>query len=187
MGRRAEFPAMVFPMNDPLEPIELERMLARRPLTPPPARMDDRMAELFASVGRHEASDALSRRFAIKWVRAVRAIAACGALAALLWLMTEYNRPARRPSDAGEKGGAFAVAPPVLKAAAPPPAFNPVRIEQVWSDVRPEGVVMVDGDPLRRYHRQTVQRVQLIDEKTNVRIEYTVPHDEVVVTPVKYD
>ena len=164
-------------MNTDPDDREIERLLLNEPLRRPSPRHDQRMADLF---------DAPPVPLFVPLLRAALGLASCAALVMLLWLVIYGNQPATSPRDTG---GIVVHPPPkpgiALEVDALP--FNPVRIEQVWSDVQPEGVILVDGDPLRRYHRQTFEHVQLIDDARNIRIEFTVPHRDVIVTPVRYD
>lgn len=174
-------------MNDQSHNTDLEQLLARQPLSKPSAKLDERMAALFTaaagngSSSSHLPPDVLPMHRS--WIRILSALAACLAVALLLWLaMQRQQSGAQQPRNISSNNPKYSTQTPAGLI-----DFNPVRIEDSWSSVTPQEVVVIDGDPLRRYHRQTIDRVQLIDEKNNMRIEYTVPRNEVIVMPVKYD
>lgn len=170
--------------NDTSELVELavlEQSLAGLPLREPSAALDRRV---FASLGAERSdefnaandnadSDAFEQNdrhdpFAFpRWIAGAVAVAACAALVTL----TILNSPQINPTP-----GRDAI------------EFDPVRIEHVYSDVEPEGMVFVDnGMPVQRYRRQTVEHVQLIDDKHNIRIELTVPQEDLIHVPMSYD
>lgn len=161
---------------------QLEQQLARQRLTPPPLSLDKRMASLFAQQDPCEPVEPLAVRSASRWMLLAGAAAACLAVGVIFWFVAWPPQPAAPPLPV--RVSSKDAPAPALDAAL---AFEPVRIEQTWSDVQPDGVVVVDGDPLRRYRRQIYQRVQLIDDERNIRIEYMVPRSDVVVVPVRYD
>jgi hypothetical protein len=114
--------------------------------------------------------------------RLALALAACLMLAVGLWLYAESHQRTAAPAPLPLVNAPAAAVPSPLA------DFNPVRIEEVWSRVAPDGVVTFDaGSPVRRYRQRTLQHVQLIDEDRNIRIEYTVPRDDLLVTPVRFD
>lgn len=105
-----------------------------------------------------------------RWLAGAAAVAACAALVILVILSSQPTN-STQPTD-----GNLTV------------DFDPVRIEHVYSDVEPEGVVFVDDNtPMQRYRRQTVEHVQLIDAERDIRIELTVPKEDLIVMPVSYD
>lgn len=171
-------------MNEPHEHRELESLIARQALRKPSAKLDDRMKHLF-SAGSQESVDAAQHPGAIAspWFRWVLMTAAMLAIVSLIGLVLLAR--ARQNQLTQDR---IAIVPEPEQLVHPASnKFNPVRIEQSWSNLQPEGVVMIDGDPVRRFQRETVEHVQLIDEKNNIRIEYTLPRRETIVMPVKYD
>jgi len=159
-------------MNANRDDDEIESLLKRQPLRVPSAAFDERMEQLFA------------QREVFVWpvVRWAAALAACAGIAVTVWYVMSRNI-----ATTPVKPNVVVKAPDKGANPATPLDFDPVRIEQVWSQVEPEGVIMVDGDAMRRFHRQMVEHVQLIDDARNIRIEYTVPHNDVIVMPVRYD
>lgn len=168
-------------MNEKPHNTDLEQLLAKQPLTRPSAKLDQRVAALFAAAAvRTESPDSHLHR---PWIRIISALAACLAIVLLLWLVIQkQNSSAPHSRNIATNNPKHSTQAPIDLI-----DFNPVRIEDSWSSVVPDEVVIIDGDPLRRYHRQTIDRVQLIDEKNNMHIEYTVPRNEVIVMPVRYD
>lgn len=166
------------------EHAELERIIAQQPLRRPGVSLDERMAALLG----HEAAEADRTHQSHRWVGSLwwsRAMLAAAmlvlvALVALMMLANRNADPAREGSVVVKPEARHEVQPVAGR-------FNPVRIEETWSNVEPDGVLVVDGDPLRRYQREILEHVQLFDEKNNIRIEYTVPRREMIVMPVKYD
>jgi hypothetical protein len=83
-------------------------------------------------------------------------------------------------------GTAPAVAPVNVATNSTPPAgpaaqVEPVRLEQNWSEISDEGIVLPDPQtPLRAFRHRTVDRVQFFDPRRNIRMETTVPHEEVI-------
>jgi len=63
-------------------------------------------------------------------------------------------------------------------AAAP---VEPVRFEQNWSELSYEGLVCPDPEtPMQTFRRRTVDRVQFFDPRRNIRMETTVPREEII-------
>lgn len=105
-----------------------------------------------------------------RWLAGGAAIAACAAVVTIV-MINSQTATTIQPTNDNIVGD-----------------FDPVRIEHVYSDIEPEGVVYVDNDtPVQRFRRQTVEHVQLIDDKRNIRIEMTVPKEDVIIMPVSYD
>ncbi len=169
--------------------MKVEQLLRATPLRQPGASLDERIFSAMADVDAlvaptstppstfitrdHDAVEinATPARFIFsRWLAGAAALAACVALVVVIMNSSET------PPIHNDQGSIHAI------------DFDPVRIEHVYSDVEPEGVVFVDDDtPVQRYRRQTVEHVQLIDDKRNIRIELTVPQEDVIVMPVNYD
>lgn len=164
--------------NDTSELVELavlEQSLIGLPLREPTAELDRRVFASLAAERSDEFNDNADSgtsdhhdRFAFpRWIAGAVAVAACAALVTL----TLLNSPQINPTTGSD----------VIE-------FDPVRIEHVYSDIEPEGMVFVDnGMPVQRYRRQTVEHVQLIDDKHNIRIELTVPQEDLIHVPISYD
>ncbi|MBM4017324.1 MAG: hypothetical protein FJ288_03195 [Planctomycetes bacterium] len=88
---------------------------------------------------------------------------------------------------------AAAPAPPSAAPAAPPsaaPAASPavpgpvvpVRLEQNWSELSYEGLVFPDPHtPLRQFRHRMIERVQTFDPQRGIRMETTVPREEIIL------
>lgn len=176
---------------------DVEQLLKRIPLHKPSASLDDRVLDTLAraEMTADHRADALSfddgpqtygGSRALPWVMFALATAACAALAAVMWFGpgTPAERTTPGPTVAGPSDDSSRDKNTTVTNVAD---FNPVRIEQVWTGVQPEGVVFIDDTPVRRYRQQTIEHVQLVDEEKNIRIEITVPREDVIVTPVDYD
>ncbi|MCX5682876.1 MAG: hypothetical protein NT049_04240 [Planctomycetota bacterium] len=63
----------------------------------------------------------------------------------------------------------------------PTAPVEPVRLEQNWSELSYEGLVLPDPQtPLQTFRHRTVDRVQFFDPLRNIRMETTVPREEVI-------
>ena len=156
-------------MTDLMNDDELESMLRSVPLHKPSREMDDRVM--------HELAEAASPGPYRLWWRVGSALAACAAIVALVLMVISSNRqkaPGTGPIAKGVQPGAEI-------------EFNPVRIEDRWSSLQPQGVIQVDDTPVRQYLQQSYERVQLIDEERNIRIEYTVPRHDLIMTPARFE
>jgi hypothetical protein len=151
-------------------PSDLEDLLRRVPLRRPSEDLDRRVLA--------EAAAPAARPRVFRWAATALAAAAAVALAVAgwQWLSMQGNEHHKAYGPAS---------PGVVQADG---HDEPIRIEQVWSAVEPRGVVMIDDQtPARGFVRRTVNRVQVIDEKQNIRVEYTIPREDYVYVPVGYD
>ncbi len=165
---------------------ELEELLTGLPREQPSSGLDVRVAILFGGSSAAPSNSAGSR-MTVKltlssfWPRLLvsgLAMAACLALAVIVAMNT--TGPTGQPTHS--------LVPSPIASDADTLDFKPVRIEQVWSQIQPGDVITLDDNtPLRRFQRQTVEHVQLIDDKKNIRIEYTRPRQDTIVMPVRYD
>jgi len=101
--------------------------------------------------------------------------------------------PAASPQPPGPVQVAAAPAPPSAAPAAPPsaaPAASPavpgpvvpVRLEQNWSELSYEGLVFPDPHtPLRQFRHRMIERVQTFDPQRGIRMETTVPREEIIL------
>jgi hypothetical protein len=170
--------------NEQWEP--LEELLRQLPLRQPSANLDERVRA--------------ARPQPRTWGRRAglgAALAATVALAAgLVWIV--FHGPGGGGSDGrpgGSNGRAVASAtqhPSAQYVVAQqttertPPA--PIRIEQVWSTLAAAGVVTRgDEPPVQRLHQQVVRRVQWIDDREHVRIQWNMPSEQTVLVPLEYN
>ncbi len=167
---------------------ELEELLTKLPREQPSATLDARMAKLFAAAeARHDEVIATlrPRTFWPRLLASGLAMAACLLLAVIVAMNTAA--PTGETKDRSAQG---IIPSPANNAGHESDTldFKPVRIEQVWSQIQPGGIITLDDNtPLRRFRRHTVEHVQLIDDKQNIRIEYTRPRNDTIVVPVRYD
>jgi len=176
---------------------EIENLLRRMPLVKPSADLDARVMEVFAGGAADSGAagaetrraDTPEARSADLWGRArtkrawlVGALG--GALAAAAAVALVVGLPPNTTNVT--PGTAPAVAPANVATNSTPPAgpaaqVKPVRLEQNWSEVSDEGIVLPDPQtPLRAFRHRTVNRVQFFDPQRNIRMETTVPHEEVI-------
>lgn len=143
---------------------EIEDLLGRMPLRQPAPSMDAKVLR------------APHRGRRILWWAAVGG--AVGAAAAVLLvaftLFTDDGDRVARDTN-----------PPVPIPKTPTVAKTdpaPVRLEQNWSTVAYEGVVVPDDrTPLRQFRRRMFERVEWIDEARGTRMEMTIPREEVIL------
>jgi len=138
-------------MND-----ELEEILRTQPLRSPSTSLDSRIAATIA--------DGSPRR-----LRLFLGAGAGAAMAACLLLVITIGRPAGGPEHDS-----------VAAARAGNDGY--IRVDQVWSQViQGELVFTEDDEPVRPLWVQRLYHTSWINEKENVRIEMTVPEDQVVL------
>ena len=138
---------------------ELEKLVREQPLRQPSAELDARIADALRP--------AISRRW-IGWSMA----AALALVSASVWLGLSLRSP-----GSSTDGRGFAEPVPATLSEA-----GLVRIDQVWSQVtQGELLLTEDDEPVRPVWVQRFYRTSWIDEKQNVRIEMTVPEDQVVL------
>jgi hypothetical protein len=178
-------------------PHEIENLLRQMPLVKPSAELDARvMAALGGGAAARSAAGAETRRAntgetrrANTWgrsrtKRAWLIGALGGALAAAAVVALVVGLPPNTANVTPSKAPAVA---PVSVASNVPPQPNlaasvePVKMEQNWSELSDEGIVLPDPQtPLRAFRHRTVNRVQLFDPRRNIRMETTVPHEEFI-------
>jgi len=164
---------------------DIEDILKQQPLEPSTESLDARVQSTLESAGRSRLSaapDSLSTDAAHRpprpILRSIFWIARGAALAAAIAILFTMTFPPLGPDNA--------------RTQQPPTAdnfvFDPVRIEHTWSTVEPQGLIMVDDQtPAAGFVERRVDHVQLIDEQNNVRMEFTVPRQDVVIIPVEYE
>jgi len=166
---------------------QLERLLQELPLRRPSDRLDPRVGAIWG------ARAARWRRLGLAAVASAALAVAAGLIGVLAWngARVEPGPPygaTRPPSIASSLEPASPGAEGRPSETADEPRFPTVRIEQVWSELQDEEVVPVDDAlPMRRVHQRVFRHVRWIDEPHDVRIEWTVPSEEVVLAPLEYN
>jgi hypothetical protein len=139
---------------------DIESLLERMPLVKVPASLDARV------LGRARRGHRM-----LLWTAAAAGLAAAAVVVAVL----NFGGPTKLPP----------LPPPSEEAMA---AAEPVRLEQNWSQLSYEGVVVPDGrTPLRQFRRQTLEHVQWIDASNGTRTEMTIPREEVILIKAPVD
>jgi len=165
---------------------EIENLLRQMPLRKPSADLDARVADAFAA----GAASTETRRANI-WGRprtrqAWLVGAVGGALAAAAAIILAVGLPQGTPTATP---GPQPVSVPAqvasgsltLTGAAPPLPVEPVRLEQNWSELSYEGLVCPDPEtPLRKFRHRTLEHVQWFDPRRNIRMETTIPREEII-------
>jgi len=137
---------------------DIETLLARMPLVKAPASLDSKV------LGR-----ARRGRRVIFWTAAAAGLAAAAVIMAVLNL----GGPTKPPL------------PPPTESMA---AAEPVRVEQNWSQLSYEGIVVPDGrTPLKKFRRQAIEHVQWIDAASGTKTEMTIPREEVILIKASVD
>ncbi|HVU23082.1 MAG TPA: hypothetical protein VHE13_03085 [Opitutus sp.] len=166
-------------MDDELHELEAE-LLALRPARVPRALLrrialdlGDAGGGATASVGERDLQVRASPVAWLPWL--TLPIAAAIALAIALPHRTT-NSTAADP---------VVVTPP---AAAPAPAFKPVAAQNVLVSARDEGyVTLADGTRARRVRQSYVDTITWKNPRTKASLTWSVPCEEVSVTPVSYE
>jgi hypothetical protein len=142
---------------------DIENLLRDMPLRKPPASLDAKVV----GGGR--------RLRIILWTAAAAGVAA--AAAAVIIMIMGPGGPARLP-----------VLPPPIEVAQAAPPTEPVRLQQNWSRLSYEGVVVPDGrTPLRQVRHRVLEHVQWIDAAGGTRTEMTLPREEVILIKAPID
>jgi len=136
---------------------EIEKLLRKMPLRRPPKTLDRRVLRQPARAAR------------LWWAAGALAAAAVVAVAiALSGGGKQHSRP--------EPGVAQRTAQPEPQ----PP--GPVRMEQTYSRMQYEGVLLLDDrTPLRKFRRRILRRVLWIDERTGYTDEMSIPDEQVIL------
>ena len=113
-----------------------------------------------------------------RWPAAAAGVLAAGLLAALCWPSRRLNDEPRSPAPIAVPSKQAAVIP----APTPAASAHPVRLEYDRSVLLDDGVVVLQNNTAVRQLRQlTVRRVSWYDPEHNVRIEATLPCEQVVL------
>ncbi|MGO9114561.1 MAG: hypothetical protein ACLP9L_35545 [Thermoguttaceae bacterium] len=153
-------------MRDPLE-----ELLLRQPLIEPPASLERRVRRRFRN-----------RRAWQAWKRWRWPAAVAGTVAAVILAVANVSTP-----PGARKSTSPETAAPALQVAGTPdsgPAAptRPLRVEYDRSVMLDDGVVMLENHTaVRQLRRQTIRRVVWNDPERNVRIEATLPCEQVVL------
>jgi hypothetical protein len=158
--------------HDELEPIEA--LLRGQSLRKPSPELDSRIRAVQRKPARPR------NRLAVAGVLAASLAVAAGLLAMVLLRGLPGGReeqaqaPPHPPEATGTAEGERAPAP--------------IRIEQVWSSVAENEVVLPnDAPPAHRVRQQVVRHVRWIDERQHVQIEWNIPSEQTALVPLEYN
>ncbi|MGA2254993.1 MAG: hypothetical protein ABSG53_10050 [Thermoguttaceae bacterium] len=153
-------------MKDPLE-----ELLLRQPLIEPPASLERRVHRRF----RNRRAWRAWKRW--RWPTAAAGILAAGILAAVYVLAPRGAGKSTSPETATS---ALQGAGPSDSGSATP--AHPLRVEFDRSVLLDDGVVVLENKTaVRQLRRQTIRRVFWHDPERNIRIEATLPCEQVVL------
>ena len=66
------------------------------------------------------------------------------------------------------------------------PPSKPLGLVRTISNITDEGIIRtIQGTPVQRYRRQSVQQVLLVDPRNGTRVAFTVPREEILVVRVR--
>ncbi len=153
-------------MSDPLE-----ELLLRQPLSEPPPSLDRRVRRRFLE---RRVRQALKQW---RWPTAAAGVLAAGLLAASCWPW--------RPTSAGPTPPSMipvaseqAAAPNAVPAA----PLHPVCLEFDGSVLLDDGVIVLENNTaVRQLRQETIRRVFWHDPERNIRVEATLPCEQVVL------
>ena len=148
---------------------DIENLLRRMPLRKPSADLDARVL----------ASRPQPKR---AWLIGAVGGALAAAAAVILAVGLPQNTHTVTTAPPAVPGATqVAEGPLTLTGAAPAVPAEPVRLEQNWSEVSYEGLVCPDPQtPLRKFRHRTLEHVQWFDPRRNIRMETTIPHEEII-------
>ncbi len=168
----------------------LEKQLEQMPLRRPSRKLDDAVlgmirsgeipaSPIVGSIGANQTGRQIIARLGMSgWFLRAASFAAAMAVGALLWDITQ---PGGHP-DGGLMPGRI---DPAAITDVTPIDF-PVKIRNSYSDVEPEGVVVFgDQGPARQVRLRKVDHVRFVDEARNIKIEMTVPRQEIFLVPLE--
>jgi len=147
---------------------ELETILRKMVLRHPPVGLDDRIGRIAAARPERRG-----------WVLG---LATMGGLAACIALMSSAMSVRHEPDEAGVNSPMAGAASERVEDDGD--GLGPVRIEQRWWSVVDGGIVMTEEEvALRQWRVLDLVRTVWVDPSSNVRIEVTVPREEVWFVP----
>jgi len=163
-------------IEDDPELREIEHLLRRLPVQEPSMMLDRRIESLAWRTGR---VDAL--RYVGLGAAAMLALVIGAAplfRRQLPNVVTIDTKPA--PKHINREGAK----PPVPNKS--PNLLSSLVLEHTSSRVTDDGVVaVVDGTPVRRYRKRSVQQVWMVDPKTGSPVSVTIPRDQVVLRKIE--
>ena len=165
---------------------EIENLLRQMPLRKPSPSLDARVTDVFAAGAAGTETRRANTRGRPRTRQAWLVGAVGGALAAAAAVILAVGLPQSTPT--GTPGPQPTSAPAqvangslTLTGAALPLPVEPVRLEQNWSELSYEGLVCPDPEtPLRKFRHRTLEHVQWFDPRRNIRMETTIPREEII-------
>lgn len=149
-------------MDDPLNDLENE-LAALQPVRPS-RRLEQRIAA------------ELAPRRRVNWAWMALPMAAAFAVV-FAWQTLGVRQPIEPTS----------VENPAVESSEPTPVFKPVATQNLLYAARDEGIVMLDdGRKARRTSRSYVDTVVWRDPQSNASVTWSVPREEVRLTPVSF-
>lgn len=149
--------------------------------------MDDELQELEAELARLRPvspdaglRDRIERRVARRRATIIRigsVLVPLAAAAAVLLLFQGKPAPVAGPAS-----------PKSTASELPPALFKPVAAQNILLDTRDEGyVTLADGRTARQVRRSYLDRITWKNSRTNASMTWSVPREEVRITPVSYE
>ena len=171
----------------PEEQDPLEALLRGLPLRPPPARLDQRLAQTWDEAS-PQATDRPARRRKRLAVRLAAALLVVAAGLMLAVLIRPTARRANVPTVPHERGAIARSSPRPTPPVAVRPRGPSTRIEQVWCVVTGTQVVTPDkGPPMLDQHCDVTREVHYVDDGGRVRMDWTIPGEETIAIPLDYN
>jgi hypothetical protein len=164
------------PVEDDPELREIEHLLRRLPVQEPSVMLDRRIEALARPTGRFDA---------LRYV----GLGAAAMLALVIGAAPMFRRQLPNLITVDTKPAPRQIEPARTKTPVPyksPKLAGSLVLEHTSSRVTDEGVVaVVDGTPVQRYHKRSVQQVWMVDPKTGSPVSVTIPRDQVVLRKIE--
>ena len=163
-------------IEDDPELQEIEEILRRLPVREPSTMIDHRIAALTRPV---------------RWVDAMRfmGLGAAAMLALAIGAWPLLHRPVSQIVAADQKPGTIEAPHPrtnVSKSSKAPSVASTLLLERTNSRITDDGVVaVVDGMPVQRLHKHSVQQVWMVDPKSGNPTLVTIPRDQVTLRRIE--